>query len=185
MYLYKSCYYLVIEVICLWLEGNIISISQSWPSKIPIIPSAWFFLQQTLPRLYGGCDVNKCPFGTRMRPLSFSLLMNKSKIWLMLLVMIYYEIQPVEFSFHSTYLQVAKCSILRSIPPVFPLVMLVQNQFYFISWENYDKKEGWKVMSAVLEVWFWCDLVCFGLGCLFVCLLYCWLFVALYNKINK
>lgn len=121
MYLYKSYYYLAIAVICLWLEGNIVSTFQSWPTKIPIIPGSWFFLQQTLPRLYGGYNVNKCPFGTRMRSLSFSLLTSKSKIWLMLLVMIYYKIQPVEFSFHSTYLQVAKRSILHSIPLCFHL----------------------------------------------------------------
>lgn len=161
--------------------------------KIPIIPVSWFFLQQTLPRLYGGCDVNKCPFGTRMKSLSFSLLASKSKIWLMLLITIYYKIQPVGFSFPSAYLQLAKCSILRGIPPVFLLAILVQNQFYFISWENYDKKEGWQVLSAVLEVWFWCELICSVLFFVFFCC-YCFVFLFFfyvvgcllpYKQINK
>lgn len=73
--------------------------------------SLLIFLKQTLPRLYCVCDVNKRPLGTQMRMLSFSLLLNKSMIWLTFLVIAYYKIQPVEFSFHSTYLLVAKSSI--------------------------------------------------------------------------
>lgn len=73
--------------------------------------SLLIFLKQTLPRLYCVCDVNKRPLGTQMRMLSFSLLLNESMIWLTFLVTAYYKIQPVEFSFHSTYLLVAKSSI--------------------------------------------------------------------------
>lgn len=76
----------------------------------PHYSSLLIFLKQTLPRIYRVCDVNKRPLGTQMRMLS-SLLLNKSIIWLTFLVIAYYKIQPVEISFHSTYLLVAKSSI--------------------------------------------------------------------------
>lgn len=42
MYLYKSYYYLVIEVVCLWLEGGIVSTFQSWPTKSLLFQSLDF-----------------------------------------------------------------------------------------------------------------------------------------------
>lgn len=88
-----------------------VSLHSSPDLQNPYYSSLLIFLKQTLPRLYGVCDVNKRPLGTQMRMLSFSLLLNKSIIWLTFLVIAYYKIQPVEFSFHSTYLLVAKSSI--------------------------------------------------------------------------
>lgn len=133
MYLLKSCYYRVTGVKSVtWRKCSPYIPVLTY--KIPIIPVSWSFLQQTLPRLYGGCDVNKCPLGTWMQLLSISLLMSKSKIWLMFLVTVYYEMQLVGFSFHSTYLQVAKSSILHGTPPVFPLMVLVQKQVHSIIW---------------------------------------------------
>lgn len=88
-----------------------VSLCSSPDLQNPHYSSLLVFLKQTLPRLYCVCDVNKRPLGTQMRMLSFSLPLNKSIIWLAFLVIAYYKIQPVEFSFHSTYLLVAKSSI--------------------------------------------------------------------------
>lgn len=88
-----------------------VSLHSSPDPQNPHCSSLLVFLKQTLPRLYHVCDVNKRPLGTQMRMLSFPLLLNKSLIWLTFLVIAYYKIQPVEFSFRSVYLLVAKSSI--------------------------------------------------------------------------
>jgi len=65
----------------------------------PYYSSLLIFLRQTLPRLYGGRDANKCPLATQMRTLSFSSLLSNSKIWLTFLVTVYYKINLLDSHF--------------------------------------------------------------------------------------